>query len=185
MDLQALGFHQIFGNEGLYLNTSWNKRKKVGRNVLKEKRIKTWRIITGDLVEVTQGLHKGKRGKVLKVFRKKDRLLVQGINVRKRHPRIGTNLEGYYFTEAPISYSNVALIDPIHDKPCKVGFKYLENNEKVRISRLRLQDGTSSGAIIPKPKKDLSKLEEKRKNNWTKRHNSRYCFKENIWWGYP
>jgi len=47
MDLQALGFHQIFGNEGLYLNTSWNKRKKVGRNVLKEKRIKT---CTGDLV---------------------------------------------------------------------------------------------------------------------------------------
>jgi len=139
------------------------KRKKSGRNVPKEKRIKTWRIIQGDLVEVTQGFHKGKRGKVLRVLRKKDKLVVQGINVRKRHPKLETRLEGYYHSEAPISYSNVALIDPLHDKPCKVGFKYLENNEKVRISRLKLSDGTISGAIIPKPKKDLSKLEEKRK----------------------
>eukprot|EP01129_Flabellula_baltica_P014275 TRINITY_DN67_c0_g1_i1.p1 TRINITY_DN67_c0_g1~~TRINITY_DN67_c0_g1_i1.p1 ORF type:complete len:188 (-),score=53.36 TRINITY_DN67_c0_g1_i1:26-589(-) len=145
-----------------YRSQWFNVKKKIQRtNLEPEKRIKTWKIVSGDTVEITKGKDKGKRGKVVKVLRKKNKIVVEGINLRKRHPRFGMDYEGFWFKEGAVSYSLVSLIDPVHDKACKVGIKYnTETGEKLRVSRLKLEDGTVSNAVIPKP------LHHQRGSDW-------------------
>lgn len=94
------------------------------------------RIRKGDQVAVLAGRDKGKRGEVLRVIPADSRVIVQGVNVVKRH-RKPTQMSagGIEEIEAPIHVSNVAHIDPDSDKPTRVGFKTLEDGKKVRFSK--------------------------------------------------
>lgn len=90
----------------------------------------------GDDVIVIAGRDKGKKGNILKVFPKEARLLVQGVNMVKRHTRPSQmNPGGIVDKEAPIHVSNIAHMDPVGGKPVRVGFKILEDNRKVRVAR--------------------------------------------------
>ncbi len=94
------------------------------------------RIRKGDQVAVLAGRDKGKRGEVLRVIPADSRVVVQGVNVVKRH-RKPTQMSagGIEEIEAPIHVSNAAHIDPDSDKPTRVGFKTLEDGKKVRFSK--------------------------------------------------
>jgi large subunit ribosomal protein L24 len=90
----------------------------------------------GDNVIVLTGKDKGKKGEVLRIWPKKKRVLVQRVNMVKRHMRASTAQSGGIVEkEASIHISNVALIDPKSDKPTRVGFKQLEGGRKVRVAR--------------------------------------------------
>ena len=89
-----------------------------------------------DNVLVVTGKDRGKRGRVLKIVPDKNRLIVEGVNMIKRHTKPGrTEQGGIIEREAAIHVSNVALLDPKSDKPTKIGFKFLEDGRKVRIAR--------------------------------------------------
>ena len=94
------------------------------------------RIRKGDNVIVLTGRDKGKRGSVLKSMPREGRLIVQGVNIVKRHTRPSqTQTGGIVEKEAPIHVSNVALLDPASDKPTRVGFRMLEDGRKVRYAK--------------------------------------------------
>eukprot|EP01080_Neovahlkampfia_damariscottae_P004442 gene4442-7817_t len=114
------------------------------KKTLAKNLIKNWRILRGDLVQVMTGTDKGKQGVVTGVFRKKNRLVVEGVNLIKKHVKKTAETPGQVITkEAPIHYSNVLLVCPETSKPTKIGMKFLEDGTKVRVSK-------ASGAIIPK-----------------------------------
>ncbi|MCY4406050.1 MAG: 50S ribosomal protein L24 [Rhodospirillaceae bacterium] len=89
-----------------------------------------------DEVIVLTGRDKGKRGAVLRIVTKTDRVLVEGVNVTKRHvkPTQAEPQGGIVEREAPIHISNVALIDPESDRPTRVRYKNLEDGRKVRVA---------------------------------------------------
>ena len=89
-----------------------------------------------DKVKVIAGKDKGKIGKVLKVNRKSNRLLVEKINIVKRHTRPSQKNRqgGIVEKEAPISYSNVLFYSASEDRGVRIGIKH-ENDERVRVSR--------------------------------------------------
>lgn len=91
---------------------------------------------TGDKVKVITGKDKGKEGVILKAFPKKDRVIVEGMNMMKKHqkPSSMNPQGGILETEAPIHVSNVMLIDSKTGEPTRVGFK-VEDGKKVRISK--------------------------------------------------
>ena len=92
---------------------------------------------TGDDVIVITGRDKGKRGNVLKVLRDEGRVVVQGVNMVKRHTRPSTTQAGGIVEkEAPIHVSNVAIADPSGGKPTRVGYKFLDDGaRKVRFAK--------------------------------------------------
>jgi len=95
-----------------------------------------FRIKTGDTVSIITGKDKGKSGQVLKVNRQDSRLLVQGINLVKKHQKQTHAQEGGVIQkEASIHISNVAHVDPASKKPTRVGVKFLDDGRKVRIAR--------------------------------------------------
>lgn len=90
----------------------------------------------GDRVIVLAGKDKGKRGEVLRALPKENRVVVQGINMIKRHQRATQGVEGGIIErEAPIHVSNVAHIDPKTDGATRIGFKVLDDGRKVRFAR--------------------------------------------------
>lgn len=93
------------------------------------------KIRKGDKVLVITGKDKGKRGVVARM-RSDDRVIVEGINLVKRHtkpnPTLGTP-GGIIQKEAPVHISNIALLNPVTSKPDRVGIKILEDGRKVRI----------------------------------------------------
>ncbi len=97
------------------------------------------RIKKGDMVMVVRGNRKirGQRGKVLEVLPSKGRVVVEKINIVKRHtkPSGENQIGGIIEKEAPIAISNVMLIDPKDGKPCRVEFRKLEDGRKVRVSK--------------------------------------------------
>jgi large subunit ribosomal protein L24 len=94
------------------------------------------KIKKGDRVMVITGKDKGRTGEVLKVLPKENRVVVQGVNVVKRHTRAAMgNPGGIVEKEATIHASNVAHIDPKDNKPTRVGYKQLEDGRKVRVAR--------------------------------------------------
>jgi large subunit ribosomal protein L24 len=94
------------------------------------------KIRKGDTVAVLTGRDKGKKGSVLKVFPSKNRVIVQGVNMVKRHFRGGQGQPpGIVDKEASIHVSNVSLLDPKDDKPTRVTFKVLEGGRKVRVAK--------------------------------------------------
>lgn len=104
---------------------------KIAKNKVKKMRVRK-----GDQVIVLTGREKGKTGEVLRVDLSRNRVLVQGVNMVKRHQR-PTQMSpgGINEFEAMIHASNVALVDPKTDQPTRVGFKVLEDGNKVRVAR--------------------------------------------------
>ena len=94
------------------------------------------KIKKGDNVVVVSGRDKGRTGEVLRVFPAEGRVLVQGVNMAKRHtkPRMGEP-GGILEKELPLHISNVAHIDPASGKPTRVGYKFLGDGRKVRFAR--------------------------------------------------
>ena len=90
----------------------------------------------GDRVIVIAGRDRGKTGEVLRVMPTEARVLVQGVNMIKRHTRQSPGEPGGIVEkEAPVHISNVAHIDPRDDKPTRVGWKTIEGDRKVRVAR--------------------------------------------------
>lgn len=89
----------------------------------------------GDKVMVISGKDKGKQGVILSAFPKKDRVLVEGVNIVKKHvkPNQLNPQGGIVSQEAAIHVSNVMLIDPKSGEPTRVGYK-TEDGKKVRVS---------------------------------------------------
>lgn len=90
-----------------------------------------------DLVQVISGKDKGKRGKILKVIPKENKVVIQGINIVKRHQRPIPQLRegGIIEREAPIYASKVMIVCPSCDRPTRVGAKFLEDGTKVRVCK--------------------------------------------------
>ena len=94
------------------------------------------KIKKGDRVIVISGRDKGKTGDVLKVTPVKNRAIVQGVNMIKRHQRpTQTTQGGIVEKEATIDISNLAHIDPKDQQATRVGFKVLEGGRKVRFAK--------------------------------------------------
>jgi large subunit ribosomal protein L24 len=95
-----------------------------------------FKIKKGDKVVVLTGKDKGKSGEVLRVVRADNRVVVQGVNMMKRHtaPRPGEP-GGIVEREAAIHISNVAHIDPKSQQPTRVGYRFLDDGRKVRFAR--------------------------------------------------
>ncbi len=98
--------------------------------------MKKFKIKTGDEVVVLAGKDKGQKGKVLKIITDKDRVLVEGVNVIKKHvkPSAENPQGGIVEKEAPIHISNVALVDPKTGEGTRVGFE-IKDGKKVRVSK--------------------------------------------------
>ena len=100
------------------------------------------RIRSGDEVIVVGGKDRGKRGKVLRVERKRDRVFVAGINMVKRHQRPrqvagaqrAEQVGGVIDKEGPIHISNVMLVDPKEGKPTRVGIE-LDDGKRRRVAK--------------------------------------------------
>ncbi|MDD2745223.1 MAG: 50S ribosomal protein L24 [Candidatus Gracilibacteria bacterium] len=93
------------------------------------------KIHSGDLVQVIAGKDKGKQGKVISVFLKEERVLVEGINiVKKAIKKQGVTPGRFVEMEKSVHVSNVAVLDPDTKKPSRVGFN-LEGSRKIRISK--------------------------------------------------
>ncbi|WP_078382547.1 50S ribosomal protein L24 [Sutcliffiella halmapala] len=90
----------------------------------------------GDKVVVISGKDKGKQGVILESFPKKDRVLVEGINIVKKHakPSQENPQGGIINREAPIHVSNVMPLDPKSGEPTRVGYKVVDG-KKVRVAK--------------------------------------------------
>ncbi|MCM3164456.1 MULTISPECIES: 50S ribosomal protein L24 [Bacillaceae] len=90
----------------------------------------------GDKVMVISGKDKGKQGVVLASYPKKDRILVEGINIVKKHakPSQANPQGGILNQEAPIHVSNVMPLDPKSGEPTRVGYKVVDG-KKVRVAK--------------------------------------------------
>ncbi len=103
-------------------------------------------IIKGDRVKVIRGNHRETEGTVLRILPGKDRVVVEGVNMRKRHQRPSqTNPDGGIITfEAPIHISNVMLVEPSSGDASRIRMRVEADGTKERIA-------TRSGNPIPKP----------------------------------
>ena len=98
--------------------------------------MRKWKIRRDDEVVVISGRSKGKKGKILEVLRDQDRVLVQGVNMVRRHTKASAQSAGGIIEkEAPIHVSNVALEDPETGKPTRIGFKIEKDGLKVRYAK--------------------------------------------------
>lgn len=101
------------------------------------------KIKKGDQVIVISGEDKGKTGEIVRAMPKENKVVVQGVNLVKRHQKpTQSNPGGIITKEAPINVSNVSLIDPKTGKATKVGYKDVKG-KKVRVAR-------KSGEVIEK-----------------------------------
>ncbi len=102
------------------------------------------KIRKNDNVMVIAGNARGKTGKVLKVFPDKDRIIVEGVNIIKRHTRPSQRNPqgGIVQKEAPIHVSNVMLLDPKINQPTRVGMKVIKDETTGKKSRVRVAKAT-------------------------------------------
>ncbi|RDW21840.1 50S ribosomal protein L24 [Oceanobacillus arenosus] len=98
----------------------------------------------GDKVKVLSGKDRGKTGTILEAYPKKDRVLVEGVNMVKKHakPSQDNPQGGILDIEAPIHVSNVMPIDPKSGEPTRVGYE-VRDGKKVRIAK-------KSGEVLDK-----------------------------------
>jgi large subunit ribosomal protein L24 len=94
-------------------------------------------VVKNDMVKILSGKYSGKTGKVLKVFPDQDRIIVEGVNIIKKHTKPSQNNQqgGIVEKESSIHVSNVMVIDPKTNEATRVGYKFLEDGKKVRISK--------------------------------------------------
>lgn len=90
-----------------------------------------------DTVLVIAGKDRGKKGKVRQALPKESRVVIEGVNVVKRHMKAqgATRQAGIIEREAPIHVSNVMLLCTKCNRPTRIGFRFLEDGSKVRICR--------------------------------------------------
>jgi large subunit ribosomal protein L24 len=96
-----------------------------------------FKIKKGDDVIVLSGREKGKKGNVLRVLPKDARVIVQGVNMVRRHtrPSQASPQGGILEKEAALHVSNVAHVDPADGKPTRVGWRTLDDGKKVRFAK--------------------------------------------------
>ncbi|MBK6546059.1 MAG: 50S ribosomal protein L24 [Saprospiraceae bacterium] len=100
-----------------------------------------FKIKKGDKVQVIAGSNKGKEGIITQIITDKNRAVIEGVNIVKKHMKpANNNPGGIVEISAPIHISNLSLLDPKSGKPTRVGFA-VENGKKVRVSK-------KSGEII-------------------------------------
>jgi large subunit ribosomal protein L24 len=95
------------------------------------------RIKKNDKVQIISGQDRGKNGKIMQVLLKKNKVVVEGLNLRVKHVRPrrqGEKGQRIQFP-APLAISNVALLCPKCGRRAKIGYKILENQRKVRICK--------------------------------------------------
>jgi len=104
------------------------------------------RIVKGDRVKIIRGNHRDSEGNVLRIIPDKDQVVVEGVNMRKRHERpTQDNPEGGIITfEAPIHVSNVMLVDPASGTASRTRLRVEADGTKERMA-------VKSGNPIPKP----------------------------------
>ena len=120
------------------------KKRNRTRHEINVERVKT-KITSGDTVRVMRGEDKGKEGKVLRVFLKKGRVTVDGVNIVKRHRKARRPEEqsGIIEMPAPIHLSNVMLLDPKTGEPTRLRARIDTDGTKERVS-------AKSGDAIPR-----------------------------------
>ena len=119
------------------------------------------RVRKDDMVEILSGNDRGKRGRILKMVMKKDRVLVQGINLRWKHMRKSQQSPqgGRIKKEIPIHISNVMLVDEATDTATRVGYKVIDGKKR-RISRKSGQPIAAAVAGKKAPKKTEKQKEK-------------------------
>ena len=106
--------------------------------------MKKLKLRKGDKVIVVAGKNKGNTGEIIKVYPNKNRVMVRGVNIVKRHTKpTQNNAGGIVEKEGTIHISNIAYLDEKENKPSRLGFKVLEDGRKVRVSK-------KSGEVIDK-----------------------------------
>ncbi len=100
------------------------------------------KIRKGDTVVVIAGKDRGKRGTVREVLPKRSRVVVDGVNIIKRHRRARSQFEQSEIIEreAPIHVSNVMVVDPSTDEPTRVTFRERDDGALVRVSKQSGED---------------------------------------------
>jgi len=105
------------------------------------KKAASMKIKKGDHVVVIAGKDRGREGTVILAYPDRQRVLVHGVNMVRKNKKVdyqgrrGAKEGGITNQEAPIHVSNVQLIDPETKKPARVGFRFDEDNTKIRITR--------------------------------------------------
>ena len=95
------------------------------------------KIRKNDTVVIITGKDKGKKGKVRRVLPEKDQIMVEGVNMIKRHSRTrgAARQAGIIELEAPVHCSNVMIVCDKCGKPARIGVQFLEDGRKVRFCR--------------------------------------------------
>lgn len=94
------------------------------------------RLKKGDKVVVLTGKDKGQRGEILKMLRPKNKAIVQGVNMVKRHTAPSqTGPGGIIEKELPVHLSNLAIEDPKDGKPTRIGIRTLKDGTRERFAR--------------------------------------------------
>ena len=121
------------------------------------------KIRTGDSVLVIAGKDRGKQGTVIRVLHEKNRLVVEGINMRIRHIKRTLQQPGQRISyEASIHASNVMVVDPKTKKPTRIGFSRDEKTgAKKRVARV-------SGEVLPRAAATKAKVEKKKEEKGAK-----------------
>jgi large subunit ribosomal protein L24 len=129
-----------------YRVTRRARTKNIKRNVVNAERV-PMPVRKGDTVRVMRGDEAGKEGKIIRIYPKTGRVVVDGVNIVKRHRKARTAEEqsGIIDFPAPIHHSNVMLLDPKSDKPTRTRARIDEDGTKERIS-------AKSGDSIPTPR---------------------------------
>ncbi len=102
--------------------------------------MKQYHIHKGDLVKVIAGEEKGKKGRVLKILRKKDRVLVEKVNMGVRHTRPNPHLQqpgGRIEKEMPINITNVMVECPSCMKATRIGYRFIEDGKAGQTKKVR------------------------------------------------
>lgn len=90
----------------------------------------------GDKVTVIAGKDKGKSGKIIKTLRNEDKVIVEGVNIIKKHVKPNGEASGSIIeTEAPIHVSNVMIEDSKTKKPTRIGYATNKAGKKVRFAK--------------------------------------------------
>jgi large subunit ribosomal protein L24 len=95
------------------------------------------KIKKGDRVRVLQGKDRGKEGNVTRVLPKEGKVIVDGLNVAKKHQKAtrATMQGGIIDKEMPMQVSNVAVVSPGDGKPTRVGYRFDDKGNKIRVCR--------------------------------------------------
>ncbi|ADC89392.1 ribosomal protein L24 [Thermocrinis albus DSM 14484] len=96
-----------------------------------------WKLRKGDTVVVLRGRERGKVGKIIRVLREEGRVIVEGVNLVKKHVKAIPNVRegGIFEVEAPLHISNVMLVCPKCNKPTRVGFRIVQEGGTLRKYR--------------------------------------------------